>query len=513
MPKLVRMQDPNDALAGATDLFSFENASHLKWPTTIARRGEDSVPYELEDALRVLLQQGVGPMTRACFSVADIEPLRLIDDTQTDEALLCQWQGTLDRLLDANVRLNGEPWRVRSLLNAGANPNNKQYHVLHEAIRRNKTDMFYALLDAGADLHLTDSNGHCAFLCAVSSGIVSMTRRVYEALVNADCVVGNNDDKKKKRKRSVGGQNNINDNNLNKTIKTTNNNKSKNLLLLAQNKRNNSGNNALDLAARSGCFLMVRLLVEEFDMQPGGCVYFAIESGHCPIIEYFFDKDPSLANARRSDGRCALTVAAAAGNIDSINLLVGKYEMNPTDIDVVCAAGRHDRVEALEQLGDWTDATRLDEVWKTVLETKDREGQRPIMAALLNGAYSAMIALAQMGSDVSEALFELVLRDDISHLREILEYKNENLLGHLQKGETLLTWAVTHGSIDSMMHLIEVEPKLWTMAREDGKTPLLIILDAVGPMGAKEEGVKPMLTLWLKTMCQRYGAADFPIVI
>lgn len=463
MPKIVRMQDPNDALAVATDLFSFESASQLKWPTTIALRGEDSVPYDFEDALRVLLQQGTGPMTRACFSVADIEPLRLVDDTQTDEALLHQWQGTLDRLLDANVRLNGNAWRVRSLLNAGANPNNTQY--LHEAIRRNRTDIFYALLDAGADLSVTDSNGNCAFLCAVSSGIVSMTRRVYEALVHEAT--------NKKRKRS-------------KALQT-------------QKRKNNGGYNALDLAAQSGSLLMVRLLVEEIEMQSIGSVYFAIENGHCSIIEYFFDKDSSLVSSRRCDGRCALTVAAAAGNTDSIDMLVGQYNMNPMDIDAVCAAGRHNRVDALEQLSDWTDLTEKE--WKTVLETRDREGQRPIMAALLNGAYSAMITLAEMGSDMVEVMFELVLRDDAAHLKECVVEKLKEMRN--DGGDTLLTWAVTHGSVESMVHLIEIEPELWTTARGDGQTPILMILDAVGPKPADMK-IKTMLTIWLKKMCQRY---------
>jgi hypothetical protein len=255
MPKLVHMQDPNDALACATDLFSFEPVTSLACPTTIALRGEDCVPYELEDVLRVLEQQGVGPMTRVPFSVEDIEPLHLVDVG----LLIPEWvlrqrrMNTLDRLLVANVELGYDdeseaPWRVRRLLSDGANPNERSNHgepVVQMAIGRCNEGVFYALLEWGASLSNTRSDGQCALLYAVSCGAQDMVRRVHAALMWSNAAI----------------QKNVN----NKSLSETRKRKRPRLVATIEphELRDLAGRSAIDLAVRKGNHTMLLLLVEE----------------------------------------------------------------------------------------------------------------------------------------------------------------------------------------------------------------------------------------------------------
>ena len=471
MPKLVRMQDPNDTLANAADIFSFESAANLRCPTMLALRGEDCVPYELDDLLRVLLQQGTGPMTRKPFRVEDIEPLRLIDTTQDSGALEKGWQRMVDGLLEANVLLgdiSGSTWRVRSLLSAGANPNTLcDVPIIHAAIARGNYGAFYALLDAGASLRSIDSDGNCALLCAVSSGLVCMTRRVLSSIVGSN----------KRKKRRVTS-------------------------------RNFAGHDAMDIAVRKDHLSIIKLLIDEFGgvVDAAKCMFTAVELGHAAIAEFFIDLDPKLLKGRRSgDGRCALTVAAAGGRTSVMDLLIGKYGMSPADMDVVCAAARHDRSGALIKLRTWCDD---DDAWRRVMETKDREGVRPIMAALLNGAYDAMQTLAVMGADPTEALFDLVRIDQAERLRLLMEFvaDTERLENLRYKNDTLLTWAIIHRSVECMVVIVSIVPDLWVAPRA-GVTPINMIIDqATSYTSEREEyGADAMLNIWLNIACQRYA--------
>jgi len=413
MPRIVDMEDiENDPLATAADIFKFETAANLKHPTTIELCGENIVPYDLDDALKVLVQHsGVAPMTRAKFSVEDIEPLCVIQ--QPKETYL----DTLDRLLVANLQL-GSPtscWRVRGLLTANANPNTKKGVIspMQLAIKHNNVPALYALLHAGADDSIRHSKLDTAMRCAVKSG-------------NADMV------------RSVG------------------------MLVIPHVQEPD----LVDVAARSGDVDVLEVLVNElgYDLhQHIMTVHRALEKGHCDVVDFFFKNDAALATKRYRDGRNALTIAAAAGQPAVIDLLVRKYGMQPYDMDALCAAARHDRPSSLRKLASLIQAScRSAKQW---METPDREGETPIMAALRNGAYVSMLALAEMGCQPFDALFEMARLNKTTALAELLAVIIDKQ-GRMQDvvdarhtsddgvSHTLLSWAAAHGSFNCALEVM-----------------------------------------------------------
>jgi ankyrin repeat protein len=444
----------NDPLATAADIFNFETAANLKHPTTIELCGENIVPYDLDDALKVLEQHnGVAPMTRAKFSVEDIEPLCVIQ--QPKETYL----DTLDRLLVANLHL-GSPtscWRVRGLLTAKANPNTKKGVIspMQLAIKHNNVPALYALLHAGADDSIRHSKLDTAMRCAVKSG-------------NADMV------------RIVG------------------------MLAIPHAQEPD----LVDVAARSGDVDVLEVLVNElgYDLhQHIMTVHRALEKGHCDVVDFFFKNDAALATKRYRDGRNALTIAAAAGQPAVIDLLVRKYGMQPYDMDALCAAARHDRPSSLRKLASLIQSSSLIQdsslpqaslpqaslpqaslpqaslpqaslpqaslpqaslpqvnQW---METPDREGETPIVAAMRNGAYVSMLALAEMGCQPFDVLFEMARLNKTAALVELLaviidkqgrmqdvvdaRHTSEDGVSH-----TLLSWAAAHGSFNCALEVM-----------------------------------------------------------
>ena len=408
MTRHVDMEDiENDPLATATDIFKFETAANLRYPTTIEICGENIVPYDVEDALKVLVQhRGIAPMTRARFGVEDIEPLCVVQlpkETYFD---------TLDRLLVANLQL-GTPstcWRVRGLLAAKANPNTMLGDCpMHLAIKHNNVPALYALMHAGCRGAVRGS-GESAMRCAVKGGNPDMVRSV--AMLGAHRV---------------------------------------------------QEQDLVDLAARAGCVDVLEVLVNELGYELHQHImsaHRAIEKGHCHVVDFFFRNVATMATTRYRDGRNALTIAAAAGQTAVIDLLVEKYGMQPYDMDALCAAARHDRPESLRKLASLIADTQLE--W---METPDREDETPIMAALRNGAYASVLALAEMGCRPFDALFEMARHDKAAPLADLLTVLIDKQ-GRVQDvvdarrasddgvAHTLLSWAAIHGSFNCALEVM-----------------------------------------------------------
>jgi ankyrin repeat protein len=234
-------------------------------------------------------------------------------------------------------------------------------------------------------------------------------------------------------------------------------------------------------------------------------VHRALEKGHCDVVDFFFKNDAALATKRYRDGRNALTIAAAAGQPAVIDLLVRKYGMQPYDMDALCAAARHDRPSSLRKLASLIQSSSLIQdsslpqaslpqaslpqaslpqaslpqaslpqaslpqaslpqvnQW---METPDREGETPIVAAMRNGAYVSMLALAEMGCQPFDVLFEMARLNKTAALVELLaviidkqgrmqdvvdaRHTSEDGVSH-----TLLSWAAAHGSFNCALEVM-----------------------------------------------------------
>lgn len=377
MPRVVDMGDLTDPLATSADIFKFESALELKHPAMIAVRGEDTVPYELEDAMRVLVQHhGVGPLTRSVFSIEDVEPLWV--QTRPRHRPPRSYTETLDRLLIANLRMSKTCWRVRGLLSAKANPGEEALPI---AIQSGNVGAFYALMHAGAAC----AGG--AMRQAVASG-------------NADMV------------RAVGMQGAV----------------EPSALALTTNVE------------------VLHVLVNELGYIAPALLhpaYRAIEMGLCDVVDFFFENDPSLRVAHRG-----LMTAALAGQPLVIDLLVGKYGMQPCDMELLCAAARHDQHSSLRAL----DSLIVDKSW---LENQNAEGDRPLMAALRGGAWNAMKALVDMGAEPFEALFELARSNKTEALGQMLSVLPSASVAEARRNDhNVLAWAAIHGSFDCAVLLM-----------------------------------------------------------
>jgi hypothetical protein len=82
------------------------------------------------------------------------------------------------------------------------------------------------------------------------------------------------------------------------------------------------------------------------------------------------------------------------------------------------------------------------------------------MAALRNGAYVAMLTLAEMGADPFDALFEMARLNKAAGLKELLSLlidKQERLqevIDARRETHTLLSWAAVHGSFETALHVM-----------------------------------------------------------
>ena len=132
--------------------------------------------------------------------------------------------------------------------------------------------------------------------------------------------------------------------------------------------------------------------------------------------------------------------------------------MQPYDMDALCAAARHDRPSSLRKLASLIP----DKQW---METADREDETPIIAALRNGAYVSVLALADMGCQPFDALFEMARLNKTTALAELLTIVLDNQ-GRVQEivdarhtsedgvEHTLLSWAAVHGSFNCALEVM-----------------------------------------------------------
>ena len=118
----------------------------LSRPVCFRKQGEDRLPFNLPDALKLVDTQGVGPFTRCAIGVDDIEPLLLTDSRlPPDSPTLARYRrnhaATLSTLLCHYV-LHGRIMGARRMVELGARVN------------------AHAAPDGGTALHLALAHGH-----------------------------------------------------------------------------------------------------------------------------------------------------------------------------------------------------------------------------------------------------------------------------------------------------------------------------------------------------------------
>ena len=435
MPQKVYLDDPEDELASAQDLFHFDTVHTLSYPVLFAKTGENKIPYALADALSIVRNRLGGPLTRAPLAMEDMDAIEVVVKGAAPPDWLYEqsYKTTLNRLLVYNCE-SGSCWRVRSLIAAKASvetlhPENLKL-PLQIAMAREDLSIFYALLGSGADLTKKNGFGHTAFCIAVEKGDIELVRRIHHI---------------------VGGD----------ALK-------------------HDAERALEAAIGNGNIDMVAVLIEELKLklpphQP--LMRIAIEQDNLEMVQYLVQRGKADVRLRsKGDGRNAIVVAAAYGHVDIVRFLC--TECDAYDPDALFAAAQHDRAGALLYLLSFLGARGEPDACNL------RKDDLSLMAhALRNGAYGVMHALARLERvDTTDALFYAVEQNRHELVRILMPgaKRVEDNYGPMQ--DTLLTWAIENGSHDCIAVIVKLKSHLLLRKRpSDDKTPKILAHETLDP--------------------------------
>lgn len=465
MPVVVNLQNPDDELAKAHDIFHFEPVTGLQNPVIISKRGEDRIPYALNDALRLLKEQGVCPHTREPFQLEDIDALHIMassGDSSLDEMQKKYeegYQSTLYRLLVLNCDC-GPSWRVRMLVVAAGANMSAYVELLHIAMNRGdgSLNVFYTLLEAAGNKVLLDKNqrGETALMAAVAMGNIRVVKRIHYILKYDQHM----------STREMASSVNIE----NKT--------------------------PLAIAVYKEDLPMVKLLVEglRFPLQnfyspqmPNHPLTLAIQKNNLELVTYLVQQKADV-HMRGPEGRDALAVAAAAGHTAILEFLVTHCAMNPGDPDALRIASQNNRVKALELLlskaerAATTTTTTTAIINKVTMKSIANQHQL-LVAASSNGAYSVTAMLVKLGVDTTQAFFEAIEQNRPFLFLQLL-YSSPNrdswaIENYGSMRDTPMTWAIQHGSLQCFQHIVQLAPHFLMQARRsDNKTPKILAYES-----------------------------------
>lgn len=313
---------------------------------------------------------------------------------------------------------NGHLSVVRFLLGAGAdvNPPNTSATALHVAIAWNQVKIVVELLQHGASISDTSSNGHTSLYIAAGCGSAEIVRILIEngaeisstdqggysplhlaASSNgadiakylldcgADPTATSNDGRTPLHNAAYWGSHEV----------------AKLLCISAANiaASDKYKETALHLAARNGHYKVVRLLLEsgagvsqhdQFALTP---LATASSQGHPEVVKLLVEFGSNMSTVD-GDGDTPLSLASYKGHTEVVKLLI---ELG-ADVSTRNKAGRTPL--HLACLGGHTDAARVLIEAGAAISTLNQDGDTPLNSAAYEGHVEAVKALIEAGGDV-----------------------------------------------------------------------------------------------------------------
>ncbi|XP_043488120.1 protein TANC2 isoform X2 [Polistes fuscatus] len=363
--------------------------------------------------LKAHVYRGVAP----CWPSRDLQAIWLTSATECVSAALC----TLRNIYSPNVKVS------RLLLLAGASPNHITEYlgnapVLCMYAHEGSVEMVSLLLEFGADVELTNSQGCTALSLAAARGHCDVVRR----LAAAGASLGHVDmagqcplvHAARHGKLSVVGY------------------------LLACDWLVPSG-------GKTGAGKSSEIRREEAAQQ---AVVAAAAQGHESIVEYLLDMAEVIVDLPDTlIGETALTVAAANGSTTTVSALLARgaspLAVNAKGLSPLMLAAREGHWGTAERLLQGTLSSSTDTVLDdalTLLDQRDLAGRTALMLAASEGHINLIELFFEKGS--------------------VLEAKDK-------EGLTALCWACVRGRLNSVQNLLDHNADVNT-SDNTGRTPL-----------------------------------------
>ncbi|KAI4487050.1 hypothetical protein M0802_012073 [Mischocyttarus mexicanus] len=366
--------------------------------------------------LKAHVYRGVAP----CWPSRDLQAIWLTSATECVSAALC----TLRNIYSPNVKVS------RLLLLAGASPNHITEYlgnapVLCMYAHEGSVEMVSLLLEFGADVELTNSQGCTALSLAAARGHCDVVRR----LAAAGASLGHVDmagqcplvHAARHGKLSVVGY----------------------LLACDWLVVPTGGGKAIENGSSS------EIRREEATQQ---AVVAAAAQGHESIVEYLLDMAEVIVDLPDTlIGETALTVAAANGSITTVSALLARgaspLAVNAKGLSPLMLAAREGHWGTAERLLQGTLSSSTDTVLDdalTLLDQRDLAGRTALMLAASEGHVNLIELFFEKGS--------------------ALEAKDK-------EGLTAICWACVRGRLNSVQNLLDHNADVNT-SDNTGRTPL-----------------------------------------
>ncbi|KAI9764627.1 MAG: hypothetical protein M1839_005795 [Geoglossum umbratile] len=267
----------------------------------------------------------------------------------------------------------------------------------------------------------------------------------------------------------------------------------------------NNGRTSLSWAAQSGELDLMRLLLDQQNVEPNIAntnqktpLSYAAEEGHDEIIRLLMERDISYINEKDSTGRTSLMLAAKNGHKAVVHVLLDKTIV---------------RLDVRDQSGSTALALATDNGHEAVakllvekgsdIEAKDSNGQTPLSRAARRGEGAVAKLLVENGADIDAKdndgqtpLFWAV-KNGHEGVVELLVKDRANIEAKDSDSRTPLSWAAAVGHEAVIKLLVEkganIEAKdinsqtpLWRAARRGQETAVKLLVENGADVEARD---------------------------